>query len=242
MKLAEPAPARPPSGCRARTAHSPAASCSAPREQPSTTSRSSTENARRRDRWPLRTESHDVFACEERAHRACRTGRRARARSRVDRRVDLAAERAAVGERTTPAHRRAAHHDASGSRYAGSTQLVASRTPPAGSAGSGQRWPRPRPSSVDPAPSRPATRGLGERLAHDPGGSRPPRRMGTSLPGGSGTATSASRGAVSSAKPPGRAARRGRPPGGCPPRGRRALRLRRGRVTRPGRDGPSSAS
>src|SRR5262249_54096651 len=30
-----------------------------------------------------------------------------------------------------------AHHDASGSRYAGSTQLVVSRTPPGGSGGSG---------------------------------------------------------------------------------------------------------
>ena len=59
------------------------------------------------------------------------------------------------------------HHDASGSRYAGSTQLVASRTPPSGSGGNGKRRRARRRSCAGPAPCPPRPR-LGQRLAHDP--------------------------------------------------------------------------
>ena len=63
------------------------------------------------------------------------------------------------------------HHDASGSRYAGSTQLVASRTPPgtAGGAVSGGRVDCGRAPALHLARGRPR---LVERVGHDPEQSR----------------------------------------------------------------------
>src|SRR5436190_8376792 len=92
------------------------------------------------------------------------------------------------------------HHDASGSRYAGSTQLVARRTPAGGRSGSGNgarssivvRRPWTFPASARASASVSATTqrrpAASTALAVDPVGQ--------------GTATRASRGATSSAKPP----------------------------------------
>src|ERR671910_221325 len=92
------------------------------------------------------------------------------------------------------------HHDASGSRYAGSTQPVGSRTPPSGRSGGGNgarssmvvRRPWTFPASARASSSDSAT-------TH---GTPAASTASTVDAGGRGTATSASRGAPSSAKPP----------------------------------------
>ena len=95
------------------------------------------------------------------------------------------------------------HHDASGSRYAGSTQLVASRTPPGSAPGSGERRRARRRWSAGPAPCPRAARASSSDSATTQSHARGRRRVGGGRARcGAGTATSASRGARSSANPP----------------------------------------
>ncbi len=81
------------------------------------------------------------------------------------------------------------HHDASGSRYAGSTHDVASRTPPSGIASNASG------GASTIVVRRPCTFPAATRASNSEGAT-------THCMSGPGTATSASRGAVSSAKPP----------------------------------------
>ena len=78
------------------------------------------EHRGRRDRRPLRAQPHDVLAGEHHAHRCGRSGRRARARDARGDEVSLPpnAPPFASGVAGSPP---GSHHDASGSRYAGST-------------------------------------------------------------------------------------------------------------------------
>ena len=154
-----------------------------------------------------------------RAPRA-RSGRRARARRAGAAECALPpnAPPFASGDAGSPP---GSHHDASGSRYAGSTHCVASCTPPGGHARHPveQRRAARRRSCAGPAPCRRAARASSSDSADDPVQARGLDRVGASNPAGSGTATSASRGAVSSAN-------------GAPPSG----------TSRPTRCGPPASS
>ena len=115
------------------------------------------------DRRALGAEPYDVLSRED--DRTARPRRSARPRAACrDGRRRLAAERAPVRER----RRRlppGAHHDASGSRHAGSTQPVTRRTPLRTGARGLERRPGVRPSCAAPAPSPPRRPGNEQRVA-----------------------------------------------------------------------------
>ena len=120
-----------------------------------------------------------------------RSGRRARGRRLrpVNRPCPRTRRRSPSGDAGSPP---GSHHDASGSRYAGSTQPVTSRTPPGGSTGrsSGGRASTVvrRPCTF---PARTRASNSDSATTHD----RPAASTAsTAEPGGRGTATSASRG------------------------------------------------
>ena len=126
---------------------------------PSISTRAVARHRGRGDRRTLRPEAHDVFPRVDDPHGRAEpvgelTRRAGRGRIAACRRTR---RRSRSGEAGAPP---ASHHDASGSRYAGSTHEVASRTPSGGHVRQRGRTAAaaPRPSCAGPAPCRPRSR------------------------------------------------------------------------------------
>ncbi len=140
------------------------------------------------ERWTLGSEAHDVLARVQHAHRPVRARRPAAGRpppTSLDRLPPNAPPLASGVTGSPPG----AHHEASGSRYAGSTQVVwrvRSQVPSGSVDGPGQR--RGRPAALDLA--GPAA-GLGRASRRRPSRRRPSARRPARPPG-----------AMSSANPP----------------------------------------
>ena len=155
----------------------------------------------RGDRRALGPEAHDVFAGVHAPARRVRSGRRARAPPSATGDVDLAAERAAVGERRRGraprfAPRRVGFevrglHPAGGEPHG--ARLARRAAPAAGAGSTVVRRPCTLPASARASSSEPA-----DHPVHAGGHAS----TAAVEPGGRGTATSASRGARSSANPP----------------------------------------
>ena len=189
---------------RSKPRYAGSATSSAPSHRPRTAPRRarspSRSTALRGERRPLRAEPHDVLAGEQRPHRAAvpvgqlagRGGRPARSPCRRTRRRWRAA---------TPARRRAR----TTTRRARGT-----RARPSSSRGARRRRAAAAAAAAAPASTvvrRPCTLPASSRASNSDSAithcdARRPRRSARRCPGGSGTATSASRGAVSSANPP----------------------------------------
>ena len=205
---------------------------------PSISTRAVVRTRDRGDRRTLRAEPHDVFARVHDAHRRARAGRRARARRRgaAERCLPPNAPPFASGDAGSPP---GAHHDASGSRYAGSTHDVASATPSGGRGRHAVERAAGRSSTVvrRPCTLRGARAAPRRATRRRPSAAPAASTASAAEPGGSGTATSASRGAVSSAN--------GAPPSGtsAPTRLRRHRPRARPAATRGARDrgGPAAS-